>query len=260
MDEAQILQALFGDDEEFDLDAGIVRALAESEAASPLVSDAEVEKQMREHLGLSRLDVSTTLSSSPMAGTATVRPSDGDREDYNEYEWEIVIAMRRNCMLAIRPETSQKARHVALRWLFVRGTEDKKGISFHLACEALEARYWVIQALVQHYFAVRDIPLTEGLPDQADGLPEALQSEAMFHAWLPGVQLAEALWSRPGILESELEAVCGLSSDDYSKAMTQLVDCGLVSMRVSRAYFAARPAAIRNAGNGLSWSRSFLGE
>lgn len=260
MDESAILQALFESDDELDLDAGIMRALAEADAGSTTITDAEIERQMREHLGLSKLDVSGTLSAAPNAGVAIVRPSDDDRDDYNEYEWKIVLSMRNHCMRAIRPETSHKARHAALRWLFVRGEEDSQGIAFHLACEALQARPWVIQALIHHYFAIRDIHLEGGLPQGSDELPDALESEAMFHGWLAGIEVAKALWRLPGLLESELVAMTSLDDDGCHRALACLIDAGLASMRVSRAYLTSRPGAIRGSGSGLSWSRSFLGD
>lgn len=256
MDEAGTLLSLFGDEDDFDL--GGLGLLAQQSADQPM-TDAEIEALMREHLGLPSIDTAGAIRAAE-AGKIAVRPSDGDEDDFSEEEWAIVKTMRKLCLDAISPGTSPRARARSVEWLFVRGTEEgRHGVSFHLACEMLRSRFWVIQALIQHFWCLRGI-LPGQLPFLADPVPESIQSEAILHGWDAGMQIVAAAWSRPGVLDSELVRILGIPQVDYEQSLTALVEAGVVGLRMGQVYVTSRPATFRRSRQAVSWSNSFLGE
>lgn len=255
--EADLLTSLFGDESDLDLDT--LAAMAGATEDGPL-DDVQLEALMREHLGLPMLDGQSAVREveSPRA---SIRPDDQDADDYTDEEWIIVTSMRKLCLDAIGRDTPAKRRDAAIEWLFVRGTEEPKhGISFHLACDMLHARPWVIQALVQHLWCQRGIALA-ALPFMADPLPEALQSEAILRAWETGLEILVQVWPRPGVPLAHLRADMASTPDDvFDKAMAALGDAGLVGVNLGRVYVQSRPSHLRRSGAGITWSRSFIGE
>lgn len=256
MDETQALTALFGDEDDFVLAALV--AADETEDGRPL-SDAEIESLMREQWGLAPLDVSSAMREMT-AGRGGVTPDDGESDDFSDEEWLIVQAMRKKCLDAIRADTPASRFQKAVNWLFVRNTEDSKGVSFHLACQALRSRYWVIQALIQHFWYLRGITPPQGLPFMADKLPEALESEAILHGWDAGLQIATAVWGRPGVTSVQLRPHVKVDDESYARSFDALIEAGVIGNRTGALYVTSRPATFRRSGSGVSWSRSFIGE
>lgn len=253
--EADTLAALFGEEEDFDLSS--LAAMSESEGDEPL-TDAELEAMMREQWGLAPLDVSGAMRSAE-AGRVTARPDDSDQDDFTEEEWTIVKTMRKFCLDAIAISTPAKRRAKSIEWLFVRGVEDpRNGVSFHLSCQAFRCRPWVIQALIQHFWYLRDI-VPPVLPFLADPLPDSLQSEAILHGWEDGMRIAATSWMRPGAVDPVLREAVGIDSGSYGRSMDALVEAGVIGLRLGRVYVTSRPASFRRTGQSVSWSNSFLG-
>lgn len=259
MDEAQTLLSIFGDEDDNDLGLDLLKQIADAGSEPGQVSDAELESMMREHFGLGHVDVKGAFDE-VTSGKVSVRPVDDDRDDFSDFEWTIVQAIRKKCLDAIQVETSAKRRKAAIEWLFVHGTEDASGVSFHLACDSLKSRPWVIQALVQHFLYLRGIVIEGGLPFLADVIPEALESEAGMHGWIEGMAIANALWSRPGVSEAELAKVVTVSAQDFDRGLSRLIEAGLIGNKMGHLYLISRPATFRRTGNRVSWSRSFVGE
>lgn len=256
MDEAGTLLSLFGDEDDFDL--GGLGLLAQQPADQPM-TDAEIEALMREHLGLPSIDTASAIRAAE-SGKVAVRPSDSDQDDFTDEEWVIVKTMRKLCLEAITPAASPRARSRSVEWLFVRGTEESRhGVSFHLACEMLRSRYWVIQALIQHFWFLRGI-LPGQLPFLADPLPESIQSEAILHGWSVGMEIVTAAWSRPGVMDAELRRILEIPQGDYERSLEALIEAGVIGTRLGQVYVTSRPATFRRSRQAVSWSNSFLGE
>lgn len=261
MDEAQTLLSIFGDEDDMDLDLDLLKQIADAGSQPGQVSDAELESMMREHFGLAHLDVSHEVDD-VTAKKVKVIADDSDRDDFSDFEWTIVQALRRKCMDAIQNESSPKKRKAAIEWLFVQGTEDKDGVSFHLSCQMLRSRPWVIQALIQHFLYIRNIPIVLGLPFLADPIPDAIESEAGLHAWMEGMLIVAQLWRFPGIETIQLRDLMKgrMTNEEYETALTKLTDAGMIGNKMGRMYLISRPATFRRTGNKVSWSRSFVGE
>lgn len=256
MDEAETLLALFGDEDDLDLDA--LNAVAEATREGRPLGDDEIESLLRAEWGLPAVDVSSAMGD--VARGRSIHTDEGDADDFTDEEWIIVQAMHAKCQDAIRAKTPDKRLAAAVEWLFVRGTEDRKGVSFHLACAALKSRPWVIQALVQHFWFLRGVTLPQGLPFMADPLPEALQSEAILRGWEAGMMLMATAWRKPAILIPDLRRECERVGDDFDRALEALLEAGLLGNRMGGIHVISRPATFRRSGSGISWSRSFLGD
>jgi len=257
MNEALTLEMLFADDDDLDLEA-LVTVASGSGDSGPL-SAAEIEAVMREQFGLPALNVEEMIRVAE-ASRAAPRPSDADSDDYDEDEWEIVKVLRRYCQDAIAPATLPKRRAACIEWMFVRGTEDRRsGVSFHLACQMLKSRHWVVQALVQHFWFVRGIT-PDKLPFMADELPEALEHEALLHGWYTAGKITKHAWLRPGIASPDLRAAIDADAAEYDRALGRLIEEGLVGSRLNRLHVTARPISFRRARQAVSWSNSFVGE
>lgn len=255
--DGDLLQTLFGSEGDDDL-ASLLQVVSAGEKPT-LPADEDLEALMRETWGLQSLDVSKEIR---QASNISVRPDDRDEDDYSEEEWLVVTTMRKLCLEAITRTTPARRRKRAIEWLFINGTEEpRNSISFHLACDLLKARPWVIQALIQHFWYLRGIE-PEPLPFLADILPDAILSEAGVHAWEPGMRIASNLWQRPGSTIQELRDVTiELSSAEFDTAASLLVEHGIIGVSVAgKAYVISRPATFRHTGQKVSWSRSFIGE
>lgn len=251
-----LLSSLFGDEDDFDL--SFFSAVAKSGAGGD-TTDADIEAMMREQWGLPAVSIDREIASIE-SGRAVV-PDDQDEDDYTEDEWLIVRTMRQFCLDAIHRGTTAARRKRAITWLFVRGTKEQRYDSeFHLACDMLKARPWVVQALIQHLWFQREIsPGT--IPFLADPLPEALQSEAIMRAWEPGMQIMSVLWRWPGMpLHAMRDLVPELSDSVYDQALASLCDSGLIGTVHGHGYVTSRPATFRRTRGNVSWARSFIGE
>lgn len=257
-----LLRTLLGDDGAGDdaaLEAILSMASARVERGEDAPSDEDVERLMREQWGLPVVDVAAAARST--LDTA-VYPDDQDADDYTDEEWLIVKTMRKLCLDVISRETPIRRRKFALEWTFVRGVEEPRyGVDFHLACDMLKARHWVIQALVQHFWYLRCIE-PEPLPFLADPLPEAIEGEAILHAWDEGIEIMRRLWMLPGRAPAELRfATPNLSPEAFDRGFDRLADAGLIGLSAAgKAYVISRPVTFRARARKTSWSRSFLGD
>lgn len=261
--DGDLLKTIFGSEEDLDLSA-IIGIVEKQESKDEPVSDEDLEAFMRAQWGLPSEGESTdTWVRDLDRGGERVTPDDGVSDDYTDDEWRIVETMRKYCLDAIKVDANEKARDKAISWCFTVGTEDaRNGVSFHLACEMLRSRPWVVQCLIQHFWMIRSIT-PKPLPFMADFLPEALQSEAIFHAWEGGSVILHALWKRPGCLVSELRAavVAQLGDAEFDRAFAKLLDVGLAGVSsANRAYVTSRPAHFRKKSQRTSWSKTFIGD
>lgn len=220
-------------------------------------TDAELEASLRERWGLAEIDLGAAAAEASQGRHRMPTPQRD--EDYSEDEWILVAAIRKHVELVLTAATPKSKRIRALRWLFVRGVEDSKGVSFHLACEALESRPWVLQALLQHLIFVRGLVL-DPLDPMSDILPEAIQSEAILAGWDIGLRIANLAWKWPSISEAVLRSELGVDSSKFEVALGALLDKGVLSNRMGLIYLTARPQAFRRAGSKVSWSKSFIGD
>lgn len=256
MDEPQTLAALFGDEDDIDLEA--LSTLVEGGADGHL-TDNEIEAFMREQWGLPALDAEQAIKTIE-AGRAAPRPSDEDSDDFSEEEWTIVQTLRRYCQDAISPATKPAKLKKSVEWIFVRDTQEPKhGVSFHLACQMLRSRHWVIQALIQHFWFIRGI-LVEPLPFMADELPEAIEQESIIYGWDTGREIARIVWNQPGILEPAARKQVAADPDEFTRGLSALLEAGIIGSRMGCLHVSARPASFRRSGQGVSWSNSFVGE
>lgn len=256
MDEPQTLAALFGDEDDIDLEA--LSTIAEGGADGQLTDD-EIEAFMREQWGLPALDVEQTIKTIE-AGRSAPRPSDEDSEDFSDEEWTIIQTLRRYCQDAISTTTKPARLQKSVEWIFVRDTQEPKyGVSFHLACQMLRSRHWVIQALIQHFWFIRGTTI-EPLPFMADELPEAIEQEAIVHGWDTGREIARLVWMAPGVLEPEVRRRVDADPDEFTRALSALVEAGVVGSRMGCLHVSGRPASFRRSTQGVSWSNSFVGE
>lgn len=257
MDEARTLEALFSDEDELDIEA-LMTVAAAGEGGAPL-SDAEIESLMREQFGLPTLDVESAIRSAEAARSAP-RPSNDDCDDYDEDEWEIVKVLRRYCQDAIAPATTEKRRATCVEWSFVRGVEDpRSGVSFHLACQMLKTRPWVVQALIQHFWFTRGTAIAP-LPFMADELPEAVEHEATMHGWYEGAKIAKRVWMAPGAVALDVRQSIDLTAKEFDRALERLVEEGIIGVRMNHLHVTSRPATFRRARQAVSWSNSFVGD
>lgn len=260
--EVSTILSLFEGEDEIDLDA--VRALMGGGEEPPAeddsvgLSDASIEALMRKNWGLREMDVSKEAESLAV-GRVALREDENAQDDFTEEEWIIVKAMQAKCRKAINAAVSDRQRKRATDWCFVRGTEDSKGVSFHLACEALQVRPFVVQALIHHYWFQRGIVMPEPLAFMADPLPDSLQSEALLHAWEPGLRIAANAWTNPSLEERTLRTRLDMTDDEYNTAYLRLTEAGMIANRLGRIYLTSRGPAFRKFRR-VSWSRSFIGE
>lgn len=237
--------------------------------ASEDLSDGDLEQLMREHFGITNHIDLAREAASLEAGSGRIDDVRHVEEDFTNEEWEIVRGLQRHCRRIVKYDTSRKVLQKEVRWMFVNTTKDDAGLSFHLACEALQTRPFVVQALVQHYWGLRDIRVGP-LPFEADVIPSALYSECLLHAGMEGGDIGRHVWSAPGtpILDAMRRAAddatrrpAGLngvvSDQQLEQAVMDLKENGLILVTLGVAYFIARRPAFRRFRR-LSWSRTFL--
>lgn len=255
---AALIASLFEGEEGLDDTFLAVLAGAGAEDRPPS-SDEELEALMREQWGLPQINAEAEIAR--VEGGQSVRPDDRDEDDYTDEEWCVVRVLRKYCLDAVQMTTPHRQRKKAVQWIFARGEQDARhGIEFHLACDMLRARPWVIHALIQHLWFLRGIRV-EALPLMSDPLPEALQSEAILRAWNEGMLIVDSLWRRPGIaIEALRNMVPEVSDADYDRALDQLIHGGIVGLNNGAAFVTSRPATFRRKRGNVSWARSFVGD
>jgi hypothetical protein len=255
IDESSAIQIIFDDD----VDIEVMQELVKRREARSADDVQKLEALMREHWGLPTVDISCQLDRIQI-GTAHVKPSNDDEDSFTEDEWRLILAMRKICISAIDVGSPQSTMQRNIEWIFVRGTEEPRtGVSFHLACQMLRARPWVVQALVQHIWYTRSI-LPPPMPFLADPLPEALQSEAILYGWGEGAMILATIWMRPGIYSNLLPSIVKMDGKKYENALASLIEHGLVGNRLGRLYCISRPVEFRRTGQQVSWSASFIGD
>jgi len=220
------------------------------------MSDQALEAIFREQWGLPEAEIEDEIPTERML----IQCSDKDEDDFTVDEWAMIRVMRSMCQTAARkkPPSARKQRK-AVEWLFVNGTlEQTRGWSFHLMCEALRARPWVIQTMIQHLW-FRRMAVPDPLPFLADLLPETLQSEAIMCAWESGAAIMNQVWKQPGgpldvfRRETPFPATFDRDVDALSQA-------GLLGVSADRAWVSSRSATFIRPGQRVSWSRSFIGD
>lgn len=257
-DGERLISCLFG--EETDLgDDFLAALLSGTDTAPPPTTDEEIEALMREQWGLPTINAAAEIAR--IESGTSIRPDDRDADDFSDEEWCVVRTMRKFCLDAISVGTPPKRRQKAVEWVFAHGVQEPRyGIEFHLACDMLRTRPWVIHALTQHLWFLRGIQIG-ALPLMADPLPDALQSEAILRAWNEGLLIVDSLWRRPGLPVSGLRMlVQDVDDAAYDRALERLIESGLVGLNNGLAYVTSRPATFRRQRGNVSWSRSFVGE
>lgn len=264
--EASALLSIFeGED---DLDLSLLMSIAKGDAqpaASPPESDEslspeELEDLMRSHFGLPRLDVKDALRAADQ-GNPHIREQERAEDDFSEEEWIIVRALRRHVRRVIQPAIADKSRNDEIRWCFMRGTSDKQGVSFHLACQSLRARPFVVQTLLQHYWHQRAIVVGKPFEFLYDPLPDPLQTEALYFAGTEGLTIASRVWSHPSIHTIDLARFATQSMPEarYLQVVGALEESGLICGKLDRWYVTSRKPAFRKFRR-QSWSASFVSD
>lgn len=271
-----LLKAAQGEGGEPDLDAlfkGVSGEVPEG-AFEGILAAEDFETLLRDSWALPKLDVGRELA----RADATHRPDRGvhddpfSSEDYTDEQWALVLVLKQPCLDAVTAEVSPKKRAAAISWIFDAGVKDKHGLSFDQTCRALGSRSFVVRALIQHFWYLRGIILTEGLPYMSHPLSEVLENEAIMVGGELGMRIAQVAWRFPSIEEPELFRRLGAepgtpTHEDHARALGWLVEGGILAQRFGRIYFTSRhperrhkPNALQGKVRGVSWSQSFFGD
>jgi len=222
------------------------------------MSDQALEALFRAQWGLPALEDGEPEP--PAREQVIIQSSHRDEDEFTEEEWDMVRVLRTMCQTATRQQSPHKKRRSAVEWLFVNGTaEPRHHWTFHLMCEALRARPWVIQTMVQHLWFRRAI-VPEPLPFLADVLPELLQSEAILCAWGAGETVMARVWGQPGCLLGAVRHQTALTETAFDRAVNALLEAGLLGRCADRVWVSSRSANFIRPGQRVSWSRSFPGD
>ncbi len=260
--EQTTLAVLFDDEDDGESLLSLLRQAGEEIPNDAELSDDEIEGLMREHFGIgNHIDLAREAAHHEST-SGRIEEVKHVEDDFTDEEWMIVTGLKAHCRRIVQPSISPKTLKKEVQWAFVRNTEDDKGLSFHLACEALGARPFVVQTLIQHYWGLRDITI-EPLPFLADPLPDPLYTESLFHAGTAGGELAKVIWGAPGQrISTSFEQVLqkhGLAStqEELEQALRDLENAGLVKLTLGSAHFISRHPAFRRFRR-VSWARTFL--
>jgi len=220
------------------------------------MSDEALEALLRDQWGLPEAEVDDDIPTERML----IQCSDKDEDDFTVEEWAMIRIMRAMCQAAAHKKPpSLRKRRKSVEWLFVNGTlEPTRGWSFHLMCDALRARPWVIQTMIQHLWFRRGA-VPEPLPFLADLLPDTLQSEAIMCAWEPGASLLHQVWKQPGGRLEVFRRHTPFPST-FDRDVEALSQAGLLGLSADRAWVSSRSASFIRPGQRVSWSRSFIGD
>ncbi len=195
-------------------------------------------------------------------------PNDTPRIDADDFESPevryIFLAVKDKLRTACNVNTQQSKRVQAVRWIFMRGTQDKDGLDFLHAVTALGGRHFVVQARLQYQMWRAGVGLTEPMNILSDGLPGCLASEIEARIG-PGlsVDMARQIWAWPAMpaleLRKHFEDVDQLK---YIAAIKNLDANGYIGMSSGLFYFISRNpdlmplTYLRN----FSFSRSIVGD
>lgn len=259
--ERATLAVLFDDEDDGTSLIALLRQAGEEIGTDVVLGDDELEALMREHFGLgNHIDLAREAAHHE-SGSGRIENTPHVEEDFTDEEWMIVRGMKQHCRRLVQTAISPRTRQKEVVWSFVRGTEDDKGLSFHLACEALGARPFVVQTLIQHYWGLRDI-CVQPMPFLADPLPDPLLSESQYHSGTLGGELARAFWRSPGervstVFNDLVERDPKVKTDQLDQALRDLENAGLVKLSLGCAHFISRSPAFRRFRR-VSWARTFL--
>ncbi len=188
-----------------------------------------------------------------------------DAEDFESPEVRYIFqAVKDKLRMACNVNTQQAKRDQAMRWIFMRGTQDKDGLDFQHAVTALGGRHFVVQARLQYQMWRAGVGLTGPMDILADGLPGCLASEIEARI-APGlcVDMARQIWSWPAMPALELKKrFAEVDSMRYSAALKNLDANGYVGASGGLFYFISRNpdlmpiSYLRN----FSFSRSIVGD
>jgi hypothetical protein len=260
--EQQTLELLFEDDDDGESLIGLLAQASgpQHDTSSTALSDAALEALMREHFGLTNHIDLAREAAALESGSGRIDDIKDVEQDFTDEEWEIVRGLQRHCRRIVKKDTPPNTMAREVQWMFVRGTQDDSGLSFHLACQALQTRPFVVQALVQHYWGLRDIRIGT-MPMLADPLPDPLYTECLYHAGVVGGDLGKRIWDAPGtpIIDAMRRASSNgaVSQTELEQAAQDLQENGLIMVNLGIAHFISRRPAFRKFRR-LSWSRTFM--
>lgn len=260
--EQNTLALLFDDEDDGESLIGLLAQAtgAQSDSPSEALSDDELEQLMREHFGIANHIDLAREAAALEAGSGRIEEVKHVEDDFTDEDWQIVRGLQRHCRRIVKTDTPPKALQRHVKWMFVNGTKDDSGLSFHLACQALQTRPFVVQALVQHYWGLRDVRIGQ-LPFEADILPDPLYTECLMHAGIEGGDIGKRIWDSPGapILEVMRRASNNgaVPQKHLEQAVADLQENGLILVNLGISHFIARRPAFRKFRR-LSWSRTFL--
>lgn len=260
--EQATIAVLFDGEDDGESLLSLLRQAGEDIPADAELTDDDIEGLMREHFGIgNHIDIGREAAQHE-SNSGRIEDAKHVEDDFTDEEWLIVSGLKTHCRRIVQTTMSPRTRKKEIQWAFVRNTEDEKGLSFHLACEALGARPFVVQTLIQHFWGLRDIAI-EPLPFLADPLPDPLYTESLYHAGTVGGELAKVIWSAPGQRVSEsfdcvtLKHGLVATVDELSEALRDLENAGLVKTTLGCAHFISRHPAFRRFRR-VSWARTFL--
>lgn len=257
------LEALFKDVQDGDIS---------QEVADAVMSADKIEALLREQWSLPKLDLSGEINRADALyrSGGEIKDDPFAADDYTDEQSEIVKALKKPCLKAIDPSAKEKDRDDAIRWIFEVGAKEKHGMTFEATCRALGARGFVVQALIQHFWFLRGIVISE-LPYLSRPLSEILEQEAIIHGMEPGLNLARTVWKNPSIHREKL--LLKVAGDDqeklaeHARVLDRLYEEGLLAERMGMVYFTSRHPEKRHRANklqgkvrGVSWSQSFVGD
>jgi hypothetical protein len=176
-----------------------------------------------------------------------------NEEDYSEEEAFVLKILKKHIRDACNLNTGLKKRKTAMEWCFRRGETDKHGIDFHTACQALGARYEVMQARIHYQLYIAGVALPEALSIWVDKLPEQYESMALMAAWEDGLRIAKTVWRHPGIDIQKLKNEIG---ENTESVLDKLEQSGLISWRFGCVFITGFPHKTI-ASRSFSWSRRF---
>ncbi len=166
-----------------------------------------------------------------------------------------------------------KERMDAIDFFFTLHDDD--GITFPLCCEVLGARADVTRLRINYEFWLRWMTFANEFPFMTVPIPEIIKGEILYVGDLPGLELAQEAWMRPGIPQNELLLIASGQIDldrvpnEYIRALNLLDEKFLMSSEGSRWYLTGRNpyrrfqaerekrGALTISGGSYYWSREF---
>lgn len=186
-------------------------------------------------------------------------------DDFDSPEVQFIFqAVKKQLRDASNVNTQQARREAAMRWVFMRGTQDKDGLDFLHCVEALGSRHFVVQARLLNQMWRSGVGISEQMDILADGLPGVLASEieARIRPGVP-IDIARSIWSWPGMPALRLRGKFNhLDLRAYTAAIKDLEANGYIGISGASFYFISRntdlmPLSYRRV---FSFARSIFGD